>query len=685
MAIGDDVNVTTADTSDGTAATVNIPTIDHNHPLFLQPTYTLGSTLISLQLIGSDNYALWSRSIRIGLLGKSKLGFVDERFPKSKFAPELYDQWEKVNVVVLSWIMNAVRPGLLSSVVYASDAHKVWEDLKERFDKVNESRVLYLHREIHTLTQGTMTIFDYILKLRDLWYEFDALMPYPGCPCPELKKYAQHFEQHRLLQFLMGLNESYSQSRNQIMIMSPILSINKAYSLLVDQESQRSSANFSHVAQVSETMESTALYSNRTSINSGADSKPKKKGGTPGPYANHASADVNQHGEGPQMQAGVQHPPPPSPYLTQQQYQQIVQLLNKSAEEGSSSKAAAAGNVVTVSHSGNTTVLKDHNISDVLFIPDFKYTLLSVSQLTKELQCLVAFFPDFCIFQDLYNGHVLGIGKEEHGLYLLKGNSFQKSQLLNKCAHTANLSSESISDESTHLWHLRLGHAPIDVIKRHDILRALKNVGSYHCTVCPVAKQSQLPFQLSTTATKSIFELLHCDIWGPYRNGVVERKHRTILEMARSLKFQAAFPLKFWGECVSTAVYLINRLPSRVLHKKPFEMLYLHPPSLTHLRVFGCFCYASSPKENDKFAPRALPAVLLAGEVYSQDASSHPSAPCQELPYAIAYVPNEEHQYSATSSPTEFNAPTSDSHDQPSETPPPQELRKSTRERKQPA
>ncbi|XP_070045811.1 uncharacterized protein LOC142164051 [Nicotiana tabacum] len=188
----------------------SFPTIDHNHPLYLQPTDTPGSFLISFQLIGSDNYALWSRAMRIGLLGKSKLGFVDGRFPKSKFEPELHDLWEKVNAIVLSWIMNVVRPGLLSSVLYASSAHKVWEDLKERFDKVNGLIILYLHREVHTLTQGFMTVTDYFSKLRELWDKFDALMPCPGCPCPESKKYAQHFEYQRLIQFL-GLNESYSQ------------------------------------------------------------------------------------------------------------------------------------------------------------------------------------------------------------------------------------------------------------------------------------------------------------------------------------------------------------------------------------------------------------------------------------------------------------------------------------------
>ena len=109
-------------TSNSAPSMAIFPMIDHNHPLFLQHTDTPGSSLISLQLTGSENYALWSRSFRIGLVGRSKLGFIDGRFRKSLFEPVLHDQWEKCNVVVLSWIMNAVRPGLLTSVVYASDA-----------------------------------------------------------------------------------------------------------------------------------------------------------------------------------------------------------------------------------------------------------------------------------------------------------------------------------------------------------------------------------------------------------------------------------------------------------------------------------------------------------------------------------------------------------------------------------
>lgn len=161
--------------------------IDHNHVLYLQASDTPGTILVPTQLIGAENYGLWSRSMKIALLGKGKLGFVNGVCKREVQRSELRDLWDKCDAIVHSWIMNSVSKYLLNGIVYGSNAHAVWEDLKERFNKVNRMRTFQLHKEIATISQGTNSVSMYHSRLKELWDEYDMIEPVPSCSCEKIE------------------------------------------------------------------------------------------------------------------------------------------------------------------------------------------------------------------------------------------------------------------------------------------------------------------------------------------------------------------------------------------------------------------------------------------------------------------------------------------------------------------
>ena len=138
-----------------------------------------------------------------------------------------------------------------------------------------------------------------------------------------------------------------------------------------------------------------------------------------------------------------------------------------------------------------------------------------------------------------------------------------------------------------------------------QILRTDTGIEYFNHTLGPFLQENGIVHQSSCVGT-------------PKQHGVVERKNRHILEVARALMLTTHMPTMFWGATILTTTYLINRMPSRVLsYATPLDtFLKFFPTSRLNsnlpLRLIGCtaFVYVN-PHQRTKLDPRATKCVFL--------------------------------------------------------------------------
>jgi hypothetical protein len=115
----------------------------------------------------------------------------------------------------------------------------------------------------------------------------------------------------------------------------------------------------------------------------------------------------------------------------------------------------------------------------------------------------------------------IGVGREANGLFYLLDNPDMLSKAdSSSCKFVVPFQfSATVKSVSTDIWHYRLGHlSPSRLQLLHSNNPHIScDLMSSSCTICPLARQKRLPFPHSISVSTSIFDLIHCDIWGLFR------------------------------------------------------------------------------------------------------------------------------------------------------------------------
>lgn len=82
--------------------------LDYHHPLFFSASDGPGSLPVGIQLVGIENYMMWSSAMKVELLGRNKLGFVDGSITRETYGSALGHLWDRCNAIVVLWLTGNV-------------------------------------------------------------------------------------------------------------------------------------------------------------------------------------------------------------------------------------------------------------------------------------------------------------------------------------------------------------------------------------------------------------------------------------------------------------------------------------------------------------------------------------------------------------------------------------------------
>ncbi|WJX17845.1 hypothetical protein P8452_07710 [Trifolium repens] len=273
-------------------------------------------------------------------------------------------------------------------------------------------------------------------------------------------------------------------------------------------------------------------------------------------------------------------------------------------------KAEGMGNVVIQRSNGKKAV-----IEKVLYVPGMKCNLMSIGQLISKGFKIVIEDETLQLF-DSKKRLIFKTAQSKNRIY--------KTQIK---AIEATCLSATAEEKDSDLWHKRYGHLnfkSLSMLNSKCMVLGLPSVITPvdTCTTCLLGKHHRSSFKTKSDAFevfkkfKTLVEkqsdkslkVLRTDGGGEYTSTEFENycKEQGIIH-------EKNLPKRFWGEAVATAVYILNRSPTKKLKDKvPEEVWSKSKPSVSHLKVFGSLCYKHVPDaKRKKLEDKSVPMIFV--------------------------------------------------------------------------
>ncbi|GJT08980.1 retrovirus-related pol polyprotein from transposon RE1 [Tanacetum coccineum] len=505
------------------------------------------------------NYLLWQKQMLPLLAYQQLTGYVDGSIPKpsatittgdASLLNPAYVSWIAADQRALILIQSSLFEEVMAETLGHSTSHDVWSSLADIYQHDSLEHIHTLRDSLRPLKKGTSTISEFSNKFKTICDQLQAISQ----PLPDDDK--SHW-------FLCGLGSSFETFSTTQRLITPCPKFHDLVSQAKSHEMFLQSISDSFVAPVAfNTTHRSSIDSSRgrgsirdRSLYHGSFNRGRGRGTRRPPHCQLCRTKGHYANEFPDLATYARAHMTPS----------LTNLDAVSSYAGNDSVIFGNGNGASISHIGRLHLSPNISLLGVLVVPKLTKSLFSVSKLTQDNPVDVVFSDPMFLIQNRHSKETLAKGRRRNGLYVLdQGNQ----------AFLAKLSSTRIT-ASFDLWHNRLGHGPSPVM--------------------------------------SIDGFRHYVIFIDDYSRRAEHKHRHIVETGLAIMFNAYVPAIFWSHAFSSAAYIINRLPTKLLdNKSPYDLLFSMPPNYGNFHVIVCHVF---PYLRDysyhKLAPRSSPCVFL--------------------------------------------------------------------------